>query len=343
MRTAILGAGSIGMIAGAIITKKGREIELVDTYQAHVDALKANGATVVGNLELSVPVKALTPAEMTGVYDLVLLLTKQTANADILPKLLPHLDENSLVLTLQNGIPEEAVASIVGKERTAGGAVGWGATLLGPGKSMLTSSQYALENFAFDIGEIDGKDTPRIRKAQELLSLVGNTPVLDNLMGVRWSKLLMNATFSGMSAALGSTFGDVLYDDVAIKCIAFIADETIRVANACGYRMELMQGKDFEQLRLEGKSDIPSKLPFYYEVWDRHVKLKASMLQDLEKGFKTEINQINGHVTKKGREVGVPTPFNDKVVEMVKRQEDTGVIHTMADKAEFEPILDAAR
>jgi 2-dehydropantoate 2-reductase len=343
MRTALVGAGSVGTIVGAIITKKGGQIDLVDIYQAHVDALNAKGATIVGDYDFTVPVKAFMPAEMTGIYDMVFLLTKQTANAEILPALLPHLGPDSLVISLQNGIPEDDVARIVGPERTAGGAVGWGATFLEPGKSMLTSSAYAVENFAFDIGEIDGSDTSRIRKAQKLLSLVGTTHVLDNLMGVRWAKVLMNATFSGMSAAMGSTFGDVLNDDITIKCIAFIADETIRVANAAGYRMAPMQGKDFEELKLQSKDDIPGKLPFYHEVWDQHVKLKASMLQDLEKGRETEIDYINGYVAKKGREVGILTPFNDKVVEMVKKQEKTGVINSMAEKAAFLPLLDAAR
>ena len=66
--------------------------------------------------------------------------------------------------------------------------------------SRLTSTMKVMENFAFEIGEIDGSDTPRIREAQKVLSLVGHTEVLDNLMGIRWAKVLMNATFSGMSA-----------------------------------------------------------------------------------------------------------------------------------------------
>jgi len=339
LRTAIVGAGSLGTIIGAFIVKNGGQADLVDSYVKNVEVLNEKGATVTGSIDFNVPVKAYTPEEMPGVYDLILLTTKQTANHIILPQLLPHLHENSLVLTLQNGIPEESVAAIVGKERTAGAAVGWGATWLEPGKSSLTSSMYAMENFAFDIGELDGRDTPRIREAQKILSLVGAAHVLDNLLGLRWAKVLMNATFSGMSAALGSTFGDVLNDEITIQCIAHIADEAVRVANACGVRMALMQGKDFETLKLNGKEDIPSKIPFYHEVWDQHVLLKASMLQDLEKKQKTEIDFINGIVCKKGRENGIATPFNSKVVEMVKLEEETGVINTMAAKKEFLALL----
>ncbi len=339
MRTAVVGAGSLGTIIGALITKNGGQADLVDSYKPNVDTLNRRGATVTGFLNFSVPVRAYTPEEMTGIYDLVLLTTKQTATPIVMPQLLPHLGDGSLVLTLQNGIPEDLVAQYAGKNRTAGGAVGWGATWLEPGVSRLTSTLMVMEHFAFDIGELDGSDTPRIREAQKVLSLVGGTHVMDNLMSVRWAKVLMNATFSGMSAALASTFGDVLNDGITIECIAHIADETIRVANAHGVHLAIMQGKNFEELKLSSKDDIPNKVPFYHEVWDQHVALKASMLQDLEKGRPTEIDFINGHVCKKGREAGIPTPFNDKVVELVKREEANGKLHSMADKAEFLPLL----
>lgn len=341
MRTAVVGAGSLGTIIGALVTKNGGQIDMIDSYQPTIDALRAKGATVTGTMEFNVPVSALTPGEMEGVYDLFLLTTKQTALHAVLPELLPHMDEHTLVLTLQNGIPEELVASYVGAERTAGGAVGWGATWLEPGVSRLTSTMRVMEHFAFEIGELDGRDTPRIRRAQEVLSLVGHTDILDNLMGIRWSKVLMNATFSGMSAAMADTFGAVLNDETTLRCIAHIADETVRVANACGVRLAPMQGKDFETLKLDSPADIPAKFPFYHEVWDQHVALKASMLQDLEKGRPTEIDFINGIVCRKGDEVGIDTPYNDKVVELVKREEATGVLHTMETKREFLPLLAA--
>ncbi|MCX7915924.1 MAG: 2-dehydropantoate 2-reductase, partial [Verrucomicrobiae bacterium] len=138
MRTAILGAGALGIIIGALMTKNGKQVELIDANKANVDALNANGATVTGYLNLRQPVTAITPDQMSGKYDLVILLTKQTDNDKALPPLLPHLHEESIVCTLQNGIPEETVASFVGRERTIGGAVGFGATWLGPGVSELT-------------------------------------------------------------------------------------------------------------------------------------------------------------------------------------------------------------
>jgi 2-dehydropantoate 2-reductase len=317
MRAAIVGAGSLGTIIGALMNQAGRQVDLVDAYKDHVDALNESGATVTGSVELNVPVKAYTPDQLTGAYDLVFLLTKQTRNRETLTQLLPHLHPESSVCTLQNGIPEHAVAAIVGRERTLGGAVGFGATWLRPGVSCLTSDYETMKNFAFEIGEIDGVARPRLKVARQYLECVGRTEILADLMGIRFSKVLMNATFSGMSAALGCTFGDVLADPKAMACLAFVADECIKVARADGVRLAPMQGEDFEFFELRGAADIPSKMALYRKIWGAHAGLRASMLQDLEKGRDTEIDYINGLICQKGREHGVATPFNDKIVELV--------------------------
>lgn len=341
MKTLIMGAGSIGTVIGALMAKNGGDVVMVDAFADNVRALNENGATITGTMEVNAPVKAIAPDEMEGIYDLVILITKQTTNKEVLEELLPHLNEDSVVCTLQNGVPETYVAKIIGEKRTIGGAVGFGATWLKPGVTELTSTQKVMDHFAFDIGEINGEITERIRKVQTELSRVGHTDILDNLMGVRWAKVLMNATFSGMSAALGCAFGDVLNDSVGIRCIAHLADEVIKVCRACGVKMAPMQGKDFTQLELNSADDIPDKIPFYHEVWDQHALLKASMLQDLEKQRKSEIGYINGYVCDRGREAGVPTPFNDMVVAIVKCEEaNKNVNCDMAALEQFKVLLE---
>ena len=343
MKVLIMGAGSIGTVIGAFMAKNGADVVMVDSFEDNVRALNQNGATVTGTVEFTAPIRAIMPEQMKGIYDLVILITKQTTNEEVLKNLLPHLGENSTVCTLQNGVPEDYVSQIVGRSRTIGGAVGFGATWIEPGVTKLTSTQKVMDQFAFDIGEMDGKMTERIRKVQKLLSMVGHTDILNNLMGVRWAKLLMNATFSGMSAALGCTFGEVLNDPLAIRCVAHIADETIKVARACGIQMEPMQGKDFTQLELNSAADIPGKIPFYHEVWDQHSLLKASMLQDLEKKRQTEIDYINGYVCRKGREHGIDTPFNDMVVAVVRTEETCKTVNTqMTALKQFKVLLDLA-
>lgn len=133
MKACIYGAGSLGTILGAYITKNGGEIDLINRNKAHVEALKKNGAKITGTVQMTVPVKAMTPDEMSEKYDLIILLTKQLFNKEVLQGLLPFMNDDCLVCTMQNGIPELSVAEVVGEERTLGCTVSWGATLLGPG------------------------------------------------------------------------------------------------------------------------------------------------------------------------------------------------------------------
>lgn len=343
MRTAIWGIGSLGTIIGALLTQSGQQVDLIDSWKDNVDALNKNGATITGGLEMNVPVKALLPADVQGVYDLIILLTKQTNTAEAMPFILPHLGKESIVCTLQNGIPEELVASFVGKERTMGAAVGFGATWLKPGVSSLTSAESAMRKYAFELGEMSGEITPRVQKVKDILSAVGTTTILTNLMGIRWTKLLANATFSGMSAALGCTFGDVLDHPKAMIALAHIANEAIEVCHSRGYKMITMYGLDMERLAISSKADVPARLPLYHQVWDNHRALKASMLQDLEKGRPCEIGFINGVVVDYGKEAGIKTPFNSKVVELVRESEASKRVGSMSDLSRFDEIIAAAK
>jgi 2-dehydropantoate 2-reductase len=322
MKIAIMGAGSLGTIIGAFMTEGGEKVDLIDINEDHVNRLNQSGAKLTGFINKTIPVNAITPFKMNGTYDLVFLLTKQVFNYESLHQLIPHLHENSIVCTLQNGVPEEYVSTIIGAKRTVGGVVGFGATWKGPGESELTTEWETVKKYAFDIGEIDGKVTSRLSKIKAVLEHVGYCEISSDILGIKWSKLLMNATFSGMSAALGCTFGEILDNKTAMVSLAYIADETIKVAHAQGIQLAKMQGKDMEFLELKDGQKVSEKMDFYHEVWSPHRKLKASMLQDLEKQKKTEIDYINGFVSKKGKELGVKTPYNDLVVQLVKEAED---------------------
>ena len=80
MRCAIYGAGSLGTVLGAYMTKAGQAVDLVNRNQAHVQALREKGAHIKGTVDFTVPVTALFPDEMTGTYDVIFLMTKQLFN-----------------------------------------------------------------------------------------------------------------------------------------------------------------------------------------------------------------------------------------------------------------------
>ena len=231
MRVAILGCGAMGTVLGAYMTKNGCNVELIDSYEAHVQALNEKGAHIVGTVDFTVPVKAITPGQMEGIYDVVFLFTKQTANDEVLPNLLPHLGPDSTVCTLQNGVPEPFVAAHVGKARTVGGTGLWGATFQEPGVSELTQD-LSRNDHLFEIGEMDGTITPRIRQVADVLGYMGPTAVTDSLMASRWGKLINNACMSGMSAACGTTFGGVLDNDKARACLSYLGHEVKQCCEA---------------------------------------------------------------------------------------------------------------
>ncbi len=343
MRAAIMGAGSIGMTTGALILKNGGTVDLIDSFEENVKALNEKGATVSGTLEFNIPAVALTPTQMTGIYDLVILLCKQTASQEALESLLPHLDKNSIVLTLQNGIPEETVAKYVGWERTMGGIVMFGATWKAPGVVECTSAADSMQNkVLFILGEPSGEVTPRLLEVQKFLGQAGVCNITSHLMGERWLKVMINAAMSGMSAALGCTFGDVLDNDTALNCAAHIMDEAIKCCHAKGYHMERLDQYDLEEQELNSLSELPEKKQRIREIWNPHRKLKASMLQDLEKGRRTEIDAIDGQVSAAGRDLGIPTPYSDMVVAVVKAAEQFKAVIPMETGLRFFQVLDEA-
>jgi len=317
MKIAILGCGAMGTVMGAYMTKGGCDVELIDNYQAHVDALNEKGAHIVGTVDITVPVKAITPEQMEGIYDVVFLLTKQTANEAVLPKLLPHLGPDSTVCTLQNGVPESYVASIIGENRTVGGTVLWGATFVEPGVSELTQD-LSRNDHLFEIGEIDGSIGDRIQKVAGVLGYMGHAAITDSLMASRWGKLILNACMSGMSAATGSTFGGVLDNDASRACLSYLGREVQQCASAAGYVLPtLLHEQSPETLALKDRTMFEANQEVFLTIYSDMRTAKASMLQDLENGKLTEVKMINGYVCDAGVKYGIPTPFNDKVVEIV--------------------------
>lgn len=319
MRVAIYGAGSLGTILGAYISKAGLKIELINRNKAHVEALKAKGATIVGTVQFCQPVVVYTPDEMSGQYDIIFLMTKQQHNHEVVNMLKEYLTTDGVLVTFQNGLPEVQIASILGEERVLGCTVAWGATLQSPGVCELTSAPDAL---SFSLGAISNQRNKHFDKVKELLEKMGTVDVEDNFIGTRWSKLLINAAFSGMSAVLGCTFGEAAQPRASRRIVQALIKECIDVCHAGNIRIEPVQGKDIVKL-LNYTNSLKRAFSFFIIpiAIRKHAKLKASMLQDLEKGKLTEVDAINGAVSEYGRRVGCPTPMNDRVVEIIHKIE----------------------
>lgn len=334
-RIAIMGAGSLGTILGAYLAKAGRDVVLIDAYQAHVDTLNATGAHVVGKVEMTVPVKAIVPDQMTGIYDLFFYMAKQTFNDTALPQMLAHMDENSVICTCQNGLPERAVSRAAGAERTFGAPVGWGATFQGPGCSALTSS-----TLAFYLGTTDGHVTDKLLETKQILEDMCEVHVSENLMGLRWTKLLVNCTFSGLSACFGVTFGEIMDNEKSMRLAVRLGHECRAVAAGQGVKLEPHYGAgDLNQVFVwGGEAIIASSMATIRKAWTPHRGLVASMAQDLSHGRKCEIDAINGVACVSGAEKGIPTPVNDTVVRVVTAIQDGKIKASFENLAYFEGL-----
>lgn len=323
-RIAIYGAGAMGTVLGAFLTEGGLAVDLITRNVAHVEGMKSTGAVLVcegnGGIERSVKVNALLPEEMRGQYDVIFLMTKQRYNQEILTDLLPYIKEDGVVCTTQNGLPEPSVAEIVGAERTYGAATSFGSTFIGGGRVALTSK---IEAMSMEVGgyQNDGKKTALLK---EILSYVGKVTGNEgfvkegDLMGARWSKLAINAAFSGLSVLTGMSFGEVAKKGKTRKLALGILRECMAVAKASGVTLAKMQGHDMEKM-LGGETLLKRfiaymVLPFAIK---KHKKLLSGMLKDVQSGRKCEIDYVNGVVVKEGERVGVETPLCTKIVEMV--------------------------
>ena len=325
LKIAIYGAGAMGTVLGAFLTKGGlKNVHLIARNENHVNALKQKGATVVckaDNTRFTTPVSALFPFEMQEKYDVVFLMTKQRNNAEILTNLLPFLHENSVVCTTQNGLPEISVAEIVGSKRTYGAATSFGANFIGDGQVELTSKQAGM---SMTVGGYQN-DGEKLKLLEEILSYAGKgagnenfVTITDNLSGARWAKLCINATFSSLSTLTGLTFGQVVKKRKSRKLALAMLQECIAVANASGVKLAKMQGHDMEKM-LGGKTPIKRfiaylVLPF---AMKKHKKLHSGMLKDIQNGRKCEIDFVAGIVCREGQKVGVETPVCSQVVEII--------------------------
>ncbi len=315
MRTAIYGAGSLGTVMGAYLTNSGVDVDLINRNRAHVDALKKNGARITGTVDKLVPVKAILPEEMNGTYDIIFLMTKQLNNRETVTFLKDYLAPDGVIVTLQNGIPEDSVAEIVGENRTIGCVVEWGATMTAPGECMLTSDPQSL---SFHMGGMPGISDGKIRMVKDVLERMCPVEIEANLPGARWSKLLINATFSGLGTVIGGTFGDVTGNakarEIAVRCMK----EVIDVGRAAGVKFAPVQGKNIVSLfywktpvkKAAAKLILPVAMK-------KHAAIEPSMLQDLKKNKPCEVDAINGVVCARGRKAGVPTPVNDRIVKLI--------------------------
>lgn len=321
MRAAIYGAGAMGTVLGAYITKAGYQIDLINRNVEHVKGLNEVGAQIIGKTKFTQKVNALMPGEMKGKYDVILLMTKQLDNKSVVERLELFLKPDGVICTMQNGLPEYSVADVIGEDRTFGSAMSWGATMKGKGVVELTSEPKR-DVLTFSIGKFANNDQAHFDYVVELLNTMGDVEIEENFIGARWAKLLVNAAFSGISTVINKTFGEVCDNKTARRIAQLAMKETIDVCKAGNIKIEPIQGKDIVKL-FDYNSNFKKWISFKLIpiAMKKHRNIKASMLNDLSRDRLCEIDAINGVVCDYGDKVNVDTPVNDLIVEIVHKLE----------------------
>ncbi|MBR6348251.1 MAG: 2-dehydropantoate 2-reductase [Spirochaetales bacterium] len=318
MRIAVYGAGALGTILGAYLSKNAPDltVHLFSRNEAHVKALQNSGAHVTGQIDFTQPVNAFLPSQMECLYDIIFLLTKTLNNRETVSFLEPHLEKDGVLCTMQNGLPEPDIASVLGKERVLGCTIGWGATLGRPGESILTTPPDAL---IFGLGSPYAESEKHLGQVKAILQKMGTVNIETNFAGARWSKLLINASFSGTGTVTGGTYGDVCDNKGARRIAQLVIKECIDVARATGVTIAPVMGFDIAKLfywkgRLK-KAFSFMLIPF---AMRRHRGIIPGMLVDIRKGKPCEADAIVGSVCRQGRRAGVPTPACDTIYRLIK-------------------------
>jgi 2-dehydropantoate 2-reductase len=181
VRILSVGAGAVGGTAAARLRRSGVDLAVFDTNAEHVAKLRDPGL-VMGGLEDAVPVPLDASTSVpSGVFDVIFLAVRSSATAVALAQLETAIGPATDVVSLQNGLNEDAIAAVVGAERTIGCVVGFGATWLEPGHVELDAMGDLV------IGRLDGSSDARLDAVREVLSAAFPTSVTDNILGALWA------------------------------------------------------------------------------------------------------------------------------------------------------------
>ena len=337
-RIAVMGAGAIGGSIGACLIREGFDVTLIDQWAAHVDKMKRNGLRLTDlKEEFTVKVKAFHISEASSIregFDTVYLSVKSYDTRWSAHLVEPLLKPTGFVLPAQNALNDELVASIVGYPRTVGCVPSISAGVYEPGHIVRTDP---MVTHCFTVGELYGLITPRVRGVVEALKALGPSDATTNIWGARWGKMLVNCMGNALAGIIGPDASKMTGEQREAAGIirAAAGCEVVRVAEALGVVVEPLAATGVSAAEFAGATTLQAvvalrdrmdqgaeKRSLSVDQINRlGVPGRPSLLQDVIKGRRTEVEELNGHVVRKGKEVGVPTPVNGAIVDTLNRIE----------------------
>ena len=308
-RVLVVGAGAIGGITAGLMSGAVRHVSVLDAHADHVERLRSPGLLLdrLGS-ERRVRLHAFTSVtELEGPFEFGLIAVKATG-LDAALAALRERDLAETYVSLGNGLVQERIAAALGRDRLIVGTVEWGATNLGPGHLRQTTRN------PFVIGELDGSRRERTERLAAVLRTVADVRVTDNIHGQLWSKLLVNSALSGLGVVGGCLYRDVAEHPTGRQALFGVWREGYRIGMAHGLALEGVLGIEPAQLAADEEHVREDALATVVELAGA---TKASMLQDVERGLKTEVDVINGAIVERAEGVGIPAPLNARIVELV--------------------------
>jgi 2-dehydropantoate 2-reductase len=302
MRIAMLGAGAMGSVFGSLLVKAGFEVIFLDIWQEHIQKLQKEGLRVrdASGKEELLPVRAFSSPEGLKPVDLVFLMVKAYDTETALNQWKALFGIETRLLTMQNGLGNvERIARHIPLERVIPGVTSRGAYVIGPGavnnsghaETVLGVVHPSQKQDSQGLAEIFTRAGVEVKFDEELNSLV-------------WGKLLMNVAINPVGALTGMRNGEAVSYPPALRLQELAMREGMAVGRAKGITFRY--------------DDPVKKLK---EIVSGAPMNRCSMLQDLDRGKRTEIDYINGAVVKLGEELKIPTPINEALTLLVKARE----------------------
>lgn len=333
----VMGLGGIGGVVTAHLLEQGVDVTAVSTNTAIRDAVQRGGFWISGDGDARmVPGLAVAEPPLDGSnFDYVLLAT-QPPQVELAAKTaMGALADDGNMVVFQNGLCEERVAKLVGKERVIGAIIAWGASMVGPGRYQRTSAG------GFTMGRIGAPTDEACEVLANLLECVGPVDLTDNLRGARWSKLAINCAVSSLGTVGGDRLGNLLAHRFVRRMALEVMTEAVEVARAEQVELVKVSGTiNLDKLaltnnekRASGSASLVRKHALLLAVGARYRRLRSSMLSAIERGRKPAVDFLNGEIVSRADRHGVDVPVNA----ILQR-----TIHRIAD-GEFRPGLELLR
>ncbi|MCK4364757.1 MAG: 2-dehydropantoate 2-reductase [Thermoplasmatales archaeon] len=296
MNITIMGAGAIGSLFGAKLSKNNNVILI--GRKSHVDVINKSGLKIQGKTNLNVAIEASESAKNSFVApDLLILAVKSYDTEAAMKSIAPMIGDNTYVMSLQNGLDNiEKIEKFVDRKKIMVCITTHGAVFSRPGVVKHTGKGHTI------LGELNGKKTGRIKNIARIFNEVGaDTKISSDIIREIWVKAIINSSINPLTTIFQCKNGYLLENPVLDNIVEKVCMESTTIANKEGIHLS------FQNMLKKTK-----------EVTQNTADNYSSMLQSFRKGKKTEINSINGKIVDIGRIYAIDTLMNEILVYLVK-------------------------